>query len=189
MYKINEKYPSYKIYDNGIITDLNNKPLKMFTSGRGYLYVNFYQRRRKTPGFSHGECQVNKKTKIVFIHRLVAYMFCKGYKEGLQVNHINGIKTDNRACNLEWVTAKENMQHSVSTLRNFIGSKNPIAKKIDVYNYKTGTLVAHYDCIATMIRDFLCKNLGVNYHSAEQSVYRILKGVRKSYYGYTFKYV
>ena len=40
-----------------------------------------------------------------------------------------------------------------------------------------------------MIRDFLCKNLGVNYHSAEQSVYRILKGVRKSYYGYTFKYV
>ena len=37
MYKINEKYPSYKIYDNGIITDLNNKPLKMFTSGRGYL--------------------------------------------------------------------------------------------------------------------------------------------------------
>ena len=174
MYKINEKYPSYKIYDNGIITDLNNKPLKMFTSGRGYLYVNLY---------------ANKKAKIVFIHRLVAYMFCKGYKEGLQVNHINGIKTDNRACNLEWVTAKENIQHSVSTLRNFIGSKNPIAKKIDVYNYKTGNIVAHYDCIATMIRDFLCKNLGVNYHSAEQSVYRILKGARKSYYGYTFRYV
>ena len=125
MYKINEKYPNYKIYDNGIITDLNDKPLKVFTSGKGYLYVNFY---------------VNKKTKIVFIHRLVAYMFCKGYKEGLQVNHINGIKTDNRACNLEWVTAKENMQHSVSTLRNFIGSKNPIAKKIDVYNYKQETL-------------------------------------------------
>ena len=60
MYKINEKYPNYKIYDNGIITDLNDKPLKVFTSGKGYLYVNFY---------------VNKKTKIVFIHRLVAYMF------------------------------------------------------------------------------------------------------------------
>ena len=39
MYKINEKYPSYKIYDNGIITDLNNKPLKMFTSGRGGIFI------------------------------------------------------------------------------------------------------------------------------------------------------
>lgn len=42
MYKINEKYPNCKIYDNGIITDLNDKLLKVFTSGKGYLYVNFY---------------------------------------------------------------------------------------------------------------------------------------------------
>ena len=54
MYKINEKYPNYKIYDNGIITDLNDKLLKVFTSGKGYLYVNFYIRKELYENFIMG---------------------------------------------------------------------------------------------------------------------------------------
>jgi hypothetical protein len=50
------------------------------------------------------------------IHSLVATAFVEGWREGLQVNHKNGIKIDNRAENLEWVTASENNQHARDVL-------------------------------------------------------------------------
>lgn len=50
------------------------------------------------------------------LHRLVAKAFCFGYAEGLEVNHINGVKTDNRACNLEWCTHTDNMHHKDNVL-------------------------------------------------------------------------
>ena len=50
------------------------------------------------------------------IHSLVATAFVEGWREGLQVNHKNGIKSDNRAENLEWVTASENNQHARDVL-------------------------------------------------------------------------
>ena len=53
----------------------------------------------------------NYKTINKSIHRLVLQSFL-GNKEGLVVNHKNGIKTDNRLENLEWVTISENTQHS-----------------------------------------------------------------------------
>lgn len=43
------------------------------------------------------------------IHKLVLENF-KGKKEGYTVNHINGIATDNRLKNLEWVTLKDNIK-------------------------------------------------------------------------------
>lgn len=47
------------------------------------------------------------------VHRIIASTFLPNPKE--QVNHKNGVKSDNRLENLEWVTRSENMLHMYST--------------------------------------------------------------------------
>lgn len=56
------------------------------------------------------------KVKKFLVHRLVASAFVPGEIKGLQVNHINGVRNDNRSDNLEWVTASENLKHSYKNL-------------------------------------------------------------------------
>lgn len=72
----------------------------------------------------------NTGRRNVFVHRLVAEVWCAGYAAGLQVNHINSKRDDNRAENLEWVTGSENMQHAVRAGRKIgvRGAANPLAK-------------------------------------------------------------
>lgn len=53
-----------------------------------------------------------KNTNYITVHRLVALAFCQGFQDGYTVNHINGLKADNRANNLEWCNLKNNIRHA-----------------------------------------------------------------------------
>jgi len=60
----------------------------------------------------HGYPVIGVNGRPIFVHRCVALAFCKGYEEGLHVNHKDGRKRNNRPENLEWVTNAENVRHA-----------------------------------------------------------------------------
>ena len=64
-----------------------------------------------------------------YLHRLIASLFLPTYSNELQVNHLDGIKTNNSVCNLEMCTNSENMKHAINRgLVNNKGIRNGMSK-------------------------------------------------------------
>ena len=89
---------NYLISNLGNVFSLKSKRLmKKNVSNRGYERVTI-------------------KGKQVSVHRLVCIAFLEEDKNKKIVNHKNGIKTDNKIENLEWVTCRENTMHYYSSI-------------------------------------------------------------------------
>lgn len=84
------------------------KTLTPWITNNGYLQIDLGTRGRKS------------------IHRLVADAFCERDLSATCVNHINGVKTDNRADNLEWVDSSKNSKHSFYQLNNKTRDNKPV---------------------------------------------------------------
>lgn len=86
-------WPGYQVSDHGRIRNRKLRCMKQRMARDGYRDINL--------------CAKGSK-RTVSVHRLVCEAFHGAPPEGAQVDHINGIRSDNRAENLEWVTGEEN---------------------------------------------------------------------------------
>lgn len=121
-----KRLKSYTKHPKGGLKTVRERVLKQANS-RGYRLVML-------------TVKGSRENKLV--HRLVAQAFIPNPKNKPHVNHINGVKDDNKVSNLEWATASENELHKKHVLGKFsnalclkhVNKVNPI---LQINNRKT----------------------------------------------------
>jgi hypothetical protein len=150
------------------------RKLKPTLGNHGYLYVTL--------------CRNNVRKKHT-VHRLVAQAFLANPDNLPIVNHINGIKTDNRADNLEWCDKRHDILHAYRVLgkKPVLGMKGKPKpegsgkpnRPVRGTNVKTGEVV-EMESVSAAARF-------VNGH--HQGIYAACQGKKKTAYGWRWEYI
>lgn len=104
MFKTIEHYPNYEIDFTGHVRNkTTGHSMKWINNGKGYYTVKLYNSN-------------NPKGRLCLVHRLVLSTHDLFIPAGnLDVNHLDGDKSNNYIHNLEWVTKSENTRHAHMT--------------------------------------------------------------------------
>lgn len=108
---------------------ISGRILKPWKRNKDYLSVGFW---------------VDGKHKVVLVHRLVANAFIPNHENGMEINHLDGDKTNNSVENLEWVTASENVLHAYAT--GLKKAKQSKKVKVEMFDDTTLDFSSMKDC-------------------------------------------
>jgi hypothetical protein len=124
-------YNNYSVSEDGVVRRdagygcRKSRILKPDTDKHGYKKVTLSK---------------NSKQKRFLVHRLVAEAFIPNVENKPHVNHKDSNRLNNRVCNLEWVTPRENQLHAYNFgNKDHSGSRNgrSILKEKDVLEIKS----------------------------------------------------
>lgn len=162
-------YPAYEVSNLGRVRS-KDRPVTQFGHKERYTRVmkgKVLKQGMLNSGYMVVWLSDGGKKKAVTVHRLVATAFIDG--EGNDVNHIDGIKYNNQARNLEWVTRSENLTHAYKKLN-----------RVKPHN-KTVVCVETGEVFSSMREAAQAK--GVN----AVSIGHVIHGRNKTAGGYTWK--
>ena len=103
----------------------------LFSRGGKRAYPRVMKGHIDSHGYVQVTISVDGKSKLMFVHILVAKAFIPNPLGKRTINHINCNKTDNRVCNLEWATDSENIKHA------FAHGKKPIKAQLGKYGFES----------------------------------------------------
>lgn len=137
----------YEISPEGIIKSLPR--VVCLKNGKRVKYKGgVVSQRKNSNGYMYATLCKGGVRKHYGVHRLLAKMFIPNPDNKQEVNHINGVRHDNRLCNLEWVSHTENIQHAYSVLKtkpSMLGKygKDHNRSKI-ILQIKDGKIIAEF---------------------------------------------
>jgi hypothetical protein len=126
---------------------------------------------------------IDNKVHHLSVHRLIAEAFVPNPNIQHQINHINGIKTDNSIENLEWVSLTENIRHAHATGLSAVqpkGEANKLSKKLYQYDLN-GNLIKEWTGIREVCnvlkidRSNMNRHLNGKVHTLKNSKFLIIK--------------